>query len=671
MNYENMTALSIIKSLKNSTLEDRNNVLNSKEVINKFRNELLMDCCRGDIYRNYRDIFDVIDVDYFFKVFDYPAIHNSFRILDYKDFPNYKEYKENKDKIKLEEINKKIDDSRNRNANQYKLFVVLCEKDLNKTVEYILKDDNLFKEFFKKADDMYSCFATLDYDLIVNIIMKLERFDSYFNGSGYEFISCIGSDKQKRLLDENFSDDFIMKLLGYFHPSVVSYFFSEDKRALYLYKKVPNLINYVNSGVKFNKEIVASNDFFNRLKSNSFVEFRRNINAAEKYNDAILIEDRLDKYYKELINQYDSNTGMFKIYSSILNNPSKIADYYNYSYLLDSDVWGLFRRHRDYDDNGDIIFKEKEELIKELKKETNNKLSEIIIDALFSDNIYNVWLNIKEMLRFNNKLDKKVLDEDKQSFYNTILNFDKVSCEDKIKLFYKLKDKNINMLFYQDLRKLKDLSYDLIKKDLVDLDKCQDKIDKENTNKYKQRIYDLRDSKYTMLVRVQTKYNEKSFNRRNCYSIISNENTNTYGYSEISGMFMYGYNSFENDRVIHMLEQDAFSSDSYSNNEVSKYVNRIATSRELTNGSSWYSEVEIVNLQNEDGKYTAKKPDFIVCYEEIGDVDIEEAERLNIPIVIIRKTKLEKENQVDLAFDREKDIYSNNSYDERIHKNTR
>ena len=342
MNYENMTALSIIKSLKSLTLEDRNNALNSKEIINKFRNELLIDCCRGDIYRNYRDIFDVIDVDYFFKVFDYPAIHNSFRILDYKDFSNYKKYKENRDKIKLEEINKKIDDSRNRNANQYKLFVVLCEKDLNKTVGHILKDDNLFKEFFKKADDMYSCFASLDYDLIVNIIMKLEHFDSYFNGSGYEFISCIGSDKQKRLLDENFSDEFIMKLLGYFHPSVVSYFFSEDKRALYLYKKVPNLINYVNSGVKFNKEIVASNDFFNKLKSNSFVEFRRNINAAEKYNDAILIEDRLDKYYKELINQYDSNTGMFKMYSSILNNPSTIADYYNYSYLLNSDVWVFF-----------------------------------------------------------------------------------------------------------------------------------------------------------------------------------------------------------------------------------------------------------------------------------------------------------------------------------------
>ena len=443
MNYENMTALSIINSLKSLTLEDRNTALNSKEIINKFRNELLIDCCRGDVYRNYRDIFDVIDVDYFFKVFDYPAIHNSFRILDYKDFSNYKKYKENRDKIKLEEINKKIDDSRNRNANQYKLFVVLCEKDLNKTVGHILKDDNLFKEFFKKADDMYSCFASLDYDLIVNIIMKLEHFDSYFNGSGYEFISCIGSDKQKRLLDENFSDEFIMKLLGYFHPSVVSYFFSEDKRALYLYKKVPNLINYVNSGVKFNKEIVASNDFFKKLNSNSFGEFRRNINAAEKYNDVILIEDRLDKYYKELINQYDSNTGMFKMYSSILNNPSKIADYYNYSYLLNSDVWGLFRRYRDYDDNINIIFKEKEELIKELKKETNNKLSEIIIDALFSDNIYNVWLNIKEMLRFNNKLDKKVLDEEKQSFYNTILNFDKISCEDKIKLFYKLKDKNI------------------------------------------------------------------------------------------------------------------------------------------------------------------------------------------------------------------------------------
>ena len=37
----------------------------------------------------------------------------------------------------------------------------------------------------------------------------------------------------------------------------------------------------------------------------------------------------------------------------------------------------------------------------------------MVVDALFCDNIYNVWLNIKEMLRYNSKLDAedKVLDK--------------------------------------------------------------------------------------------------------------------------------------------------------------------------------------------------------------------------------------------------------------------
>ena len=55
------------------------------------------------------------------------------------------------------------------------------------------------------------------------------------------------------------------------------------------------------------------------------------------------------------------------------------------------------------------IMNNRDILIDILKKETNKKISEIIIDALFSDNIYNVWLNIKEMLRYNKGLTKKFI----------------------------------------------------------------------------------------------------------------------------------------------------------------------------------------------------------------------------------------------------------------------
>ena len=81
---------------------------------------------------------------------------------------------------------------------------------------------------------------------------------------------------------------------------------------------------------------------------------------------------------------------------------------------------------------------------------TNKKISEITVDALFADNIYNVWINIKEMFRFNGKLpeNKKILDNDKIKFYEMILNIDNVSCTDKIKLYHSLKEKNISTMFY-------------------------------------------------------------------------------------------------------------------------------------------------------------------------------------------------------------------------------
>ena len=46
---------------------------------------------------------------------------------------------------------------------------------------------------------------------------------------------------------------------------------------------------------------------------------------------------------------------------------------------------------------------------------------------------------------------------------------------------------------------------------------------------------------------MQGIYKDKSNNRRNCYSIISDENSDTYGHGE--GGVIYGYNSFDNDTV--------------------------------------------------------------------------------------------------------------------------
>ena len=651
----NMDSLSLVNNMAFLSTSERKSVLNNSSVLNKLRSELLKDCNKGDIYRNFREILNILDLDDIFKIFDYNIINNFYKELTISDFPNYKNDYNNGNYEVLGIISKKISDSVNRKKNEYKLFVCLFEKNPDKVMEWILSDNNLFREVMFLSDDMYSIFASLSYDVIVRIIYKLEEINFIKENIGCNFISCLDSDNQKKLLDEAFNDDTLIKIISYFRKDVVSYFFEYDRRSIYLYKKIPGIRGLIRSGVKFNREILIRDDFFDLLKETDFAEFRNNINSIERHNDPMIIEKKLNKYYDELIDQYDYNIGMFKEYINILNNPS-ILNNFNDTFVFDTNVRMLFINYRLRDENG-YTFTNRDKLIQELKEETSKKLSEIIVDALFADNIYNVWLNIKEMLRYNNNLDieHRVIDSERSSFYEMILNFDNVSSEDKINLFNKLRDKNISTIFYDDLRRIKDYAYDKIKEDMIDLSKYNDKINKEYSDKYGFNVYDLRDCEYTMLVRtLGSRYKEETINTRDCYSIISNENSNVYG----DGSIVYGYYSFDNDNIIHMLEQDSFSSNSYDNENVTKYVNRIMTSKEIVNGSSWYSEIDIANSPNGTGKYKTMRPDFVVSYDKIRDIDVEEAKRLNIPIVVIKKTFLKDKDRIYSDFDSEIDAYN-------------
>ena len=228
-----------------------------------------------------------------------------------------------------------------------------------------------------------------------------------------------------------------------------------------------------------------------------------------------------------------------------------------------------------------------------------------------------------------------------------------------------LKDKNINLMFYEDLRKLKDKSYNLIKSELFDFKNNGDSYNEELSNKYGTSVYDMRNKDFFMLVRAENGHRDKDRWRRNCYSIISDDNTDVFGHGSVN---IYGYNSFENDRVLHMFEGDAFSGDENKNFGSRERVNRIMTPEELANSSSWYSEIQLVNIKDSNSKntYFAKKPDFIVVYNKPSEGNIRESKERGIPIVIINEQRLkdDKKIEIDKNMGMYDDIYINNSYDE-------
>lgn len=633
LNIDKINIIDLISIISKMSDEDKSKTFENEEIKKRLREGILeygKELC--DQYRAYREVMHYLTSSEVLSLYDAYYLR--------KFFSNTKE-----------------------NGNEYIFFVCLCEKNINETVKIVLKDDKLFHEFYKNNDYFYSIFYNLEYELLRDSIFKMEESNYSYR---FDFVSSCSPENQKKLLSENLKKDTIIRLLSNLKVEVLSDFFQNDKRAKDYISNV-NVVSYAKAGVVFNDEIVGKKEFFERLKSSSFVTFRNNINIIERHNNPIIIEKRLREYYDELLSSYNPYTKIFNEYSTIINNP-RIRIHDVNDFILSDDIIISVREIL----KNDYSQENKQEIIELLRNITNKKITEIVVDALFQDNYYNVCLNIKEMLRFNEKLsdNQKVLDKEKIEFYQMVLDFDDISCEKKIELYKELKDKNVNLVFYEDLRLLKDLSYDKIKDDMLKIKEHSDYLNCDISKKYNVDVYDLRDKQYVLLVRHMRRFYPDSSYESNCYSLISDENNETYGSDHGFG-FLYGFDKFDNDTVLHVLETDAYSSS--LKEESSKYVNRIMTAREIVNSDDWYSEIQIVNRKSKDSKYKydALRPSYIICYNEINEEVVEEAKRLRIPIVLLKRKILSKGNETDIKFDMDTDLYIDNTISEYTIKRKR
>ena len=251
-----------------------------------------------------------------------------------------------------------------------------------------------------------------------------------------------------------------------------------------------------------------------------------------------------------------------------------------------------------------------------LLNERFRTLSDIVVDYLFKDDIYNVFINIREILGYHETCGEKLLSDETIDFFKMILNIDNLSKEERIDIFNKYHDKKIYLLYYNSLYTLKKHMYNRLHNALTVVN---------STNKF----YDFSNNKYYLLVRcLDEPFDEKTVNRRDCYSLI-NEKHNEVFY----GKYTYGYNSFDINKVIHVYEHDAFSYDD-KNNNTTNYVNRLFSPKELMDVTSSVNEIQINNCKD-DNDFLAMKPDYLVAIDEINEDIEKESKRLNIPIVLI------------------------------------
>ena len=391
-----------------------------------------------------------------------------------------------------------------------------------------------------------------------------------------------------------------------------------------------------------NSDIIYKKEFLDSLKEPSLLEFRKNIELVQELRPSLSLEELVLQYYDELLKEYCEKTEMFQKYQNIVRHFQErdyefLENYNAFDYLVDEKMMIHIQDLYHYRDGL--------EMTKDfLRRETNRRLSEIVIDGLFGDTIYNVWLNLREMVRFQKIIPESMrLREKNLNFYLTVLQIDEMNGKEKIAWYQEWKDKRIRFQFYEDLRKLKDYSYQMINDRLWKFEDQKKFFYSGLSKTWGVDVYDFRGEDFYMMVRCQKEFSGISRIRRKCYTLISSNNMEVFNLN----YFIYGYQNIPSEQVLHVFEKDAYSSSGKHSN-FNKFVNRIMTPQEIAD-TIGYSEIQLVNILNRvTGYYEELKPDYLVVFDQIKLEQIQEAKRLGIPIVRIETNKyLDKRKEYD------------------------
>lgn len=545
-----------------------------------------------------------------------------------------------------------LDSLRNLNSS-YRYIVTLSNYcDSKEIINKVASDEKYCDYFLKNIDNCYFLLEKANYDDVRKIIGNVESNKENYKNLNY-FYRGIDNESKEKLLKEDLSYDLVKEIISSSNKKIQQSFISNDPRALTMCKDF-NVLKMAEDGIQFPTDIMKQDYFFEKLKADNFVDFRRNINRLYRNNYSDIIQRKVDKYRENIINSYDKAKEIFKQYDfQTQDQIDKLYDN-NKDYILDSET------------KFNIVsnLKDKEKLNQYLKKRTSEKLSEVIIDSLFNDTKNNVSLNINEMLKYNDYLseNKKVLDGDKSDFYSIIKNLDNISNDKKIEMYENLKEKNVMASFYNDISKLREISYQEISDSLFKTENNIDSFSIEESEKNNIGVYDLSKKSYYLLVRVLSReYHEGTNSSQSSYSLISDKNLSVF--ENATNSLIYVYDKIDPKRIINVYQGDSYTVD--DKNNLTNRVNRIATPKEIVESNSSFSEINIANEKNKDYngtdenyKYKEMKPTGVLCIGKITKRQVDECKRLNIPLLDTGK-EIEKSQNIKQVEEEQYDIYIN------------
>ena len=274
-----------------------------------------------------------------------------------------------------------------------------------------------------------------------------------------------------------------------------------------------------------------------------------------------------------------------------------------------------------------------------LRHISNRWLTDYIVYYFFQDNYYNFTINLYQMVSYQYKINKDLIDLSHIKIYNEFNKINDLSLSSKIDLFKKYCNNGINLmdLFYDDMRIIKNHAYKSMTSNSLKINKDSKIYDKELSNKYGLDVYYLNGEKFCAFVRGlginrddlsdNSDYINSNLNKLGySFSYISDKNIGTIDYMQKNVVLFYDNIDYNN--IMYVYHSDMFSGvlDAIQDRFVSNKVNEIHTPNSLISNTRNYNEIYI--------KGNNIKPSALICYDDISNIDILFAKKYNLPILL-------------------------------------
>ena len=358
--------------------------------------------------------------------------------------------------------------------------------------------------------------------------------------------------------------------------------------------------------------------------------FERFTAIIQEKKDVSEIDEKRDAIIKKLILNEENNE-MLSSLSSV--TPSNYEDY-------------LFTDNEKKDIELGIL----KENFKDVMLNISNKwLNEYIIYYFFHDNYYNFLVNLNQVLRYLNNTKIDLIDKEHLSFYLDCYNLSKLSFKEKIQFFknnYLKKD--IQSMFYDDMRIVKNHSYHNLVGSLLKIDNAGKLYNEKLSKKYGVPVYYLNGEKFNSLVRNFTDSDNEDDEEFELY-INNNQKRDYYSFSFIgdrnincicpdSGYTLL-YDDIDPELITHVYHDDSGTALAVRKNYFTTIVfNEIHTPDSLIDETNYYNELVIKKGKN------GIKPSALVCYDVIDEKRLAFARKHNLPIVLINSKKYQQKN---------------------------